>query len=324
MVDARFFAKAAPLRLREIASLTGATLAAGVDPEIRIDSVAPLDAATASDLSFLDNTKYIAQFAASKAGACFVRSKFAIHAPLGMALIITDQPYACYAKLAAHMYPDIRPVGVHPTAVMGANVQLGKDVAIGAYSVIGDGVVIGDGTHIAPHCTISHVMLGARCIIHSGVRIGQDGFGFAPTAKGLMKVPQLGRVVIGDDVEIGANTCIDRGAGPDTVIGNGTKIDNLVQIGHNVQIGNHAVIVAQVGISGSTVIGDGAMLGGQVGASGHIHIGAGAKVAAQSGIISDIPAGATYGGYPAQPVRDWHRQTIALSKLIKTQTTSED
>ena len=324
MVDSRFFAKATPLALGEVARLTGASLSTHADPDALITSVAPLDAATATDVSFLDNTKYVGQFSASKAGACFVRSKFAIHAPVGMALLITDQPYACYAATAAHMYPDVRAGGIHPTAVIGNHVELGKGVAIGAYSIIGDGVVIGDGTHIAPHATISHAIIGKRCILHSGVRIGQDGFGFAPTAKGLLKVPQLGRVVIGDEVEIGANSCIDRGAGPDTTIGSGSKIDNLVQIGHNAQIGKHCVIVAQVGISGSTIIGDGAMLGGQAGFSGHLHIGAGAKIAAQSGVITDVPAGATFGGYPAQPVRDWHRQTIALSRLMKTHTTTED
>ena len=321
MVDTRFFDKATPLRLSEIATLTGAALSG--DDKI-VESLAPLDSATNSDLSFLDNSKYISAFTKSAAGACFVRSKFTLHAPENMSLLVTDQPYASYAALAAHMYPAKRETGIHASAILGTNVELGDGVSIGAYSVIGDGVVIGANTQIGAHCSISHAIIGKDCILHRGIHIGQDGFGFAPTAKGLLKVPQLGRVVIGDGVEIGSGTCIDRGAGPDTIIGSGTKIDNLVQIGHNVQIGKHCVIVSQVGIAGSTIIGDGTMLGGQVGVSGHLNIGAGVKVAAQSGIITDIPAGATYGGYPALPVRDWHRQTIALSRLIKTHTTTEE
>ncbi len=321
MVDTRFFDKATPLRLSEIAALTGATLS-GADKVI--ESLAPLDTATGADLSFLDNTKYVAAFSKSAAAACFVRSKFTLHAAEGMSLLITDQPYASYATLAAHMYPTNPTNSVHPTAILGRNVELGDAVSIGAYTVISDGVVIGEGTQIGAHCSISHAIIGKNCILHRGIHIGQDGFGFAPTAKGLLKVPQLGRVMIGDGVEIGSGTCIDRGAGPDTIIGSGSKIDNLVQIGHNVQLGKHCVIVSQVGIAGSTIVGDGTMLGGQVGVSGHLNIGSGVKVAAQSGIISDIPAGATFGGYPAQPVRDWHRQTIALSRLIKTNTNTEE
>lgn len=324
MVDTRFFDKAAPLRLSDVAALTGATLSSSADGEKIIESLAPLDTASATELSFLDNTKYLASFTKSAAGGCFVRQKFSLHAPQGMALLITEQPYAAYATLAAHMYPAKEAGSIHPTAIIGTGTSIGKNVSIGAYSIIGDGVVIGDGTHIGPLCRITHALIGKNCILHSSINIGQDGFGFAPTAKGLMKVPQLGRVIIGDNVEIGAGTCIDRGAGPDTVIGEGCKIDNLVQIGHNVQIGNHCVIVSQVGIAGSSIIGDGAMLGGQVGVSGHLRVGPGVKVAAQSGIAADIPAGATYGGSPAMPVRDWHRQTVALSKLIKHNPTNEE
>ena len=324
MADTRFFNKPAPIRLGELATLTGATLSEGSNPEQTIEGLAPLDTAAATDLSFLDNTKYVPSFAASKAGACLVRSRFALHAPAGMALLLTDQPYALYAAIATRLYPAARKSGVHPTAVIGERVELGDNVSIGPYAVIGDGVVIGAGTQIGAHSSISHSIIGKDCILHRGVHIGQDGFGFAPTTSGLLKVPQLGRVLIGDEVEIGSGTCIDRGAGPDTIIGSGTKIDNLVQIGHNVQIGRHCVIVSQVGIAGSSVIGDGTMLGGQVGVSGHLKIGPGVKVAAQSGIAADIPAGATYGGSPAMPVRDWHRQTIALSKLIKTPTSIEE
>ena len=342
MVDNRFFSKATPISLADIARRTASTLKAA-DTTMLIHSVAPLDTAGIGDISFLDNTKYLDSFARSKASACFVRSKFAHRAPEGMALLVNDQPYASFAEISAALYPSTRPAAtIHPQAVvaqsatigqrvtLGAGViigdkaEIGDDVVIGANTVIGDGVIIGRDTQIGALCSLSHTLIGKHVILHRSVHIGQDGFGFAPTPRGLLKVPQLGRVVIGDHVEIGSNSCIDRGAGPDTMIGNGTKIDNLVQIGHNVVIGQHCVIVSQCGIAGSVTIGDGVMLGGQVGVSGHLTIGNGARVAAQSGIIADIPPGATYGGYPAVPVRDWHRQTVALSRLIKHTTNHEE
>ncbi len=343
MIDKRFFDTSPPLSLAEIATLTGANLSSDEHANTLIKSTSPLDLATANDLSFLDNIKYSDHFSASRAGACFVRSKFAHLAPAGMVLLITDQPYASFAAISAKLHPEKTiAASVHPSAVISpdvtipkstyiaagvvieAGVKLGEQVNIGANTVIHSGVTIDDHTRIGALCTISHARIGKHCILHRGIHIGQDGFGFAPTTKGLVKVPQLGRVIIHDHVEIGSNTCIDRGAGPDTVIGMGTKIDNLVQIAHNVVIGNHCVIVAQCGIAGSTVIGDGAMLGGQVGVSGHIHIGSGARLAAQSGVINDVPAGAAYGGYPAIAVRDWHRQTVALSKLIKSPSLQEE
>jgi UDP-3-O-[3-hydroxymyristoyl] glucosamine N-acyltransferase len=251
-------------------------------------------------------------------------------------VLLTDDPYRCYALAAQRFYPTARPkAGVAATAIMdatatlgadvsiaagaviGANVSIGDRSSIGANSVVGDGVQIGADTHIGALCTLTHTLIGNRVLIHRGVHIGQDGFGFALGREGHVKVPQLGRVVIEDNVEIGSGTTIDRGTGPDTVLGEGTKVDNLVQIGHNVHIGKRAVIIAQCGISGSTRIGDGAVLGGQAGLSGHLKIGAGAKIAAKSGVMNDIPVGATYGGSPAIPVVDWHRQTIALSRLIK-------
>ncbi len=189
-------------------------------------------------------------------------------------------------------------VRIDAGAVIGERVNIGDGCWIGANTVIGDGVEIGDGCRIGALCSISHAIIGKRALIHRGVHIGQDGFGFAPGPKGMIKVPQLGRVLIGNDVEIGSGTCIDRGAGPDTVIGNFCKIDNLVQIGHNVQMGKYVIITGQCGVSGSTQLGDGVMLGGQVGISGHVRIGERAKLAAQAGIMTDVPAGATYGGSP--------------------------
>jgi len=298
--------------------------------------VAPLDRASETDVSFFDNSKYVEQFLRSNAGACFVRPKFADQVPATMAALLTEDPYRCYALTAQRFYPAPRTApGIHATAVIDPTAKIGKDVAIGpgavisAEAIIGDranidanaviyrGVTIGEDSCIGSSSTISHAIIGNRVLIHRGVHIGQDGFGFALGRDGHVKVPQLGRVVIEDDVEIGSGTTIDRGTGPDTFIGEGTKIDNLVMIGHNVNIGRRAVIIGQCGISGSTRIGDGAMLAGQAGIAGHLKIGAGAKIAAKSGVMNDIPPGASFGGTPAMPVVDWHRQTIALQRLIK-------
>ena len=336
MVDRRFFTNHGPFSASQLAEATGAALRNAGDGGRSFTDVSPLDRATASDVSFFDNTKYLDQFTNSTAGICFLRQKYAEQAPAGMVVLLTEDPYRCYALAAQKFYPHAKSktgvaasatidptasigehVAIAPGAVIGANVTIGDRSSVGANTVVGDGVQIGADSHIGPISTLSHTMIGNRVLIHRGVHIGQDGFGFALGRDGHVKVPQLGRVVIEDDVEIGSGTTIDRGTGPDTVLGEGTKVDNLVQIGHNVQIGKRAVIIAQCGISGSTRIGDGVVIGGQVGIAGHLKIGAGAKIAAKSGVMNDIPAGASYGGAPAIPVVDWHRQTIAISRLIK-------
>lgn len=337
MVDSRFFANQGPFSVAEIVALTGASLREGANTSLQLIDVAPLDRASATDVSFFDNQKYLDQFTSSKAGACFVRPKYAASAPAGMTVLIADDPYRCYALTAQQYYPirnvasGISPAAtIDPSAIIGANVmvaagavigaraEVSDGASIGANTVIGEGVVIGRDSSIGALCSISHTLIGERCILHRGIHIGQDGFGFALGRDGHVKVPQLGRVIIGNDVEIGAGTTIDRGTGPDTMIGDGTKIDNLVQIGHNVQIGRRAVIVAQVGISGSTRIGDGVVIGGQTGIAGHLKIGAGARIAAQSGVMHDLAPGGSYGGAPALPAMEWHRQTVAISKLSKS------
>lgn len=343
MVDSRFFRNHGPFTLGQLAEITGTRMVNSECETLELVDVAPLDRAAPQEISFFDNTKYLDQFQNSQAGACFVREKYAAQAPASIALLISDDPYRCYALAAQAFYPVEAPkAGIHPTAVIGENVTIAEGVSIaagaviedhveiaagtsiGANAVIGQGVRIGPYSVIGPLCSLSHCQIGAHVQLHRGVHIGQDGFGFALARDGHVKVPQLGRVVIHDHVEIGSGTTIDRGTGPDTIINEGTKIDNLVQIGHNVQIGKHAVIVAQAGISGSTRVGDGVVLAGQAGISGHLKIGPGAKVAAKSGVMHDIPAGTSVGGFPAVAIKDWHRQTIALSRLAKQNRGSHD
>jgi UDP-3-O-[3-hydroxymyristoyl] glucosamine N-acyltransferase len=257
--------------------------------------------------------------------------------------IVTPQPYAAWARVAAlfHPPPPCRP-GVHPSAVVaagarvnpsaeigplvviGAGADIGPRCRIGAAAVIGEGVIIGPDCRIGTHVSLSHALLGARVTVFPGVRIGQDGFGFAATEEGFRSVPQLGRVVLEDDVEIGANTTIDRGSLHDTVIGAGSRLDNLVQIGHNVRLGRGCVIVALVGISGSTILEDNVMVGGQAGFNGHIRIGRGARIGPQTGVISDVSAGAEMIGSPAMPVREFFRQIATLRRLARKPKTSNE
>ncbi len=336
MPDPRFFPVAGPFTLADLAEIGGAALSDAADRTRRMVGVAPVEDAGPDQVSFLDNTKYVAAFEASRAGACVVRPAQAGRAPDGMALLLSDDPYRAYARIAWAFHPAPRPepgiapsahidptarlgadCRVDPGAVIGARVEIGPGCHVGAHAVIGDAVEIGAESRIGAQCTLQCCVIGERVILHPGARIGQDGFGFALGASGHLKVPQLGRVIVGDDVEVGANATIDRGAGPDTVIGAGTKIDNLVQIGHNVRLGRGCVVVAQAGLSGSTRVGDMAMFGGQSGMAGHLTIGDGARVAAKSGVFRDIPAGQTVTGIPALPVKEFWRQVAALSKLAK-------
>jgi UDP-3-O-[3-hydroxymyristoyl] glucosamine N-acyltransferase len=335
MADPRFFSVVAPIPLASLASEAAAEIVGG-DGAQTFEDVAALAAAGPAHVSFLDNTKYVDQFLASKAGACLVRPEMVGRQPEGMALLVTPEPYLGYAKVARLFYPaEQKPAGVFesayvapsarlgagvsiaPGAIVGERAEIGDNVTVGANTVIGNGCVIGADSAIDANVTLSHCLIGARVVIYAGVRIGQDGFGFARSPQGAVKVPQLGRVVIEDDVEIGANTTIDRGAGPDTFIGAGTKIDNLVQIGHNVRIGRHCIIVAQAGVSGSTEIGNGVVIGGQTGFAGHLQVGDGAQVAAKSGVFRDVSAGDKIGGYPAKAFRQWFKEQAYLERLTR-------
>lgn len=339
MADSRFFTKTGPYTLGELALAVGASLHQARDTDKKITDIAPLEVAGESHISFLDNPKYLTAFTASSAGASIVRPKFAEKAPAGMALLLSDNPYFTYSQIAQKFYPVLASsapstgtkialsASIDTTANIGAHVEIGEHAVIGARveigagcrirsgAVINEGVVLGENCTINANVNISNAILGHNVILHQGVCIGQDGFGYAQAQGRHFKVPQLGRVIIGDYVEIGANSCVDRGSGPDTIIGEGTKIDNLVMIAHNVKIGKHCLIVAQSGIAGSTEIGDYCVLGGQTGFSGHLKIGRGVQVAAQSGVIKDAPDGSILGGYPALPIRQWHKQTALLKKL---------
>jgi UDP-3-O-[3-hydroxymyristoyl] glucosamine N-acyltransferase len=334
MTDPRFFERAGPHTLQVLASLTGARLH---DPSAGarvMADVAPLETAGPDDVAFLDNRKYADAFAASRAGAAFIDERMAGKAPAGMALLISREPYKAFARAAQAFYPE-KPVvpqraasvlidrtatvpqdcDIAANVVIEAGARLGARCQIGANTVIGAGVELGEDCRVGANVTLSHCLIGARVVLHPGVRIGQAGFGFAPDPQGPVKVPQLGRVVIGDDVDIGANTTIDRGSGHDTVIGPGTMIDNLVQIGHNVVLGRGCVLAGQVGISGSTKLGDFVMAGGQAGFAGHLRIGSGARIAAKAGLMRDVEPGATVCGSPAVPIGLFMKQVAVLQRL---------
>lgn len=312
-----------PFTLAEIAEFLNIEIDSS-QASVEVSDLMPLDEAGQGHLSFFDNVKYKTSFESSKAQACLVHPKFEASVPNGMVPLFTEEPYMAYAKLAQKFYPSkLGGQGIHETAIIENPELLGKNCSIGANAYIGEGVELGDDCVVADNVSIRSAKLGKNCIIHSGVRIGQDGFGFASGRQGHVKVPQLGGVIIGDDVEIGANTTIDRGSGPNTKIGDGTKIDNLVQIGHNVEIGRFCFVVSQVGIAGSTKIGDFVAIGGQGGVAGHLQIGDGAQIAAGSGVITNIDAGKTVGGYPARNIRDWHKSTIAIERLVKGKPAKE-
>lgn len=319
MADPDFFDNKGPYKLSEITEKVGAKpFDDGADLSKIIKDVAPLDQAGSDHISFLDNVKYKDQFANTKAGVVLCHKDVVDFAPDGVICLITDSPYKSYALVAQMFYPiNISEGYVSKHAVISESAEIADTAVIEAGAVIGKNVKIGAYTRIGVNASISHAHIGDHCNIYPGVRIGQDGFGFAIDPAGHVKVPQLGRVMIGNHVEIGANSCIDRGAGPDTVIGDGTWIDNLVQIGHNVKIGRGCILIAQSGIAGSSVLEDYAVIAAQAGVAGHLTIGMGAQIAAQSGVMRDVPAGAKMLGSPAGPIKEQMRQVAFLKKAIK-------
>ena len=344
-----FFPPKGELTIREIAALTGAEPRANAALERRVRNIAPLDTAGACDISFLDNAKYLGELAATHAGVCLLSPRFEAAAPGGLPVLVTAEPYRAFVEVARALFPDaLRPssmfdvngrspqahvhasarleanVTVDPLALVGPRAEIGTGTVIAAGAVVGPGVAIGRDCSIGPGTSILNALIGDRVIIHAGARLGEDGFGYLPSPRGHRKIPQTRRVIIQDEVEIGANATIDRGSTRDTIVGEGTKIDNLVQIAHNVVIGRHCLIAGQVGISGSVRIGDFVMLGGKVGLADHVSVGTGASLGAQSGVMSDVPAGARWIGSPAQPVRDFMKGVAVLRRLARRQKPEGD
>lgn len=336
MADPRFFVSAGPMTLAAVAGIARGQLGDGADPMLMIGGVGALDAAGPGEIAFLEGRRHLEAFRRARAGACIVDPRLAAEAPSGMALILSAEPQRAFARVAGAFHPEpvaegqVHPaatvdpaarlgmrVDVGPGAVIGPGATIGEGSSVGANTILGAGVAIGRDCRIGANVTISHAQLGDRVRVFPGVRIGQDGFGYALGPQGHLKIPQLGRVLIGEDVEIGANTTIDRGALGDTVIGPGCVIDNLVQIAHNVRLGRGCVVVSQVGISGSTHVGDGVVIGGQAGLAGHLLIGSGVRIAAQSGVHRDVLAGETVGGSPAIPMREFRRLAGAWRRLAR-------
>jgi UDP-3-O-[3-hydroxymyristoyl] glucosamine N-acyltransferase len=346
MSEPLFLRHSRGLTLDEIIALTGAKLASQASHSHRIVNVAPLDRAAPHDLTFFDSKKFVAAAATTNAGVCLTTAALAKEFPARVAVLTVGDPYRAFVVTARELFPQaLRPsslaepgnfadshvdrsarmedgVTIEPGAVVGARVEIGSGSVIGANAVIGAEVRIGRECSIGAGTSITDTLIGDRVIVHPGCKIGQDGFGFVMGASGHVKVPQVGRVIIQDDVEIGAGTTIDRGAIRDTVIGEGTKIDNLVQVGHNVSIGRHCILVAQTGISGSSTLEDFVVLGARVGLNNNVTIGEGAQLAATSNVNGDVPARARWGGTPAKPIKLWFREMTVLARLARKDSSS--
>ncbi|CAN5175818.1 UDP-3-O-(3-hydroxymyristoyl)glucosamine N-acyltransferase [soil metagenome] len=340
MVQPTFFKRPSPVTLADLAALTGAQLADASCADRVISGTAALDRAGPRHLAFCDNKKYAAQLEQSHAGACLVNERLEASVPPHVALLRVAEPYRAFVIAMRTLYPDtLRPtswftnsgiaaaavihpsahledgVVIDPLAVIGPDVEIGSGTVIGSGAVIGAGVRIGRDCNIGANASVLCALIGNEVIIHPGCRIGQDGFGYMMGAKGHLKVPQAGRVIIQNGVEIGAGCTIDRGALNDTVIGEGSKIDNLVQIGHNVTIGRNCIVVSQSGIAGSSTLGDGVILGARIGVSDHATIGEGAQIAARSSVVGEVPPGARWGGSPAKPIKQFFRELFEVERL---------
>jgi len=330
MPDPRFFEGLGPIGLGDLAALAGAELTEPGAARRMIRGVAILGRAGRDTATFLADRKHAANLPASAAAACFVRAKDAEALPEGWVALVTREPQGAYAEAAGRLHrvraippgPAIADsaeleegVMLAPGAVIGPGARVGRGTQVGPNAVIGPGVAIGRDCLISGNVTLSCALVGDRVKILAGAAIGEAGFGATVGPQGLMDIPQLGRVIIQDNVTVGANSCIDRGAFEDTVIGENTKIDNLVQIGHNCRIGRNVVMAAHTGISGSVDVGDGVQMGGRVGIADHVTIGAGARLAAASGVMGEVPAGETWGGFPARPIRRWLREAAWVGRM---------
>jgi len=336
VADARFFFRAGPFTLARIAKVVGGCLADADQGELEIEDIAPLEEAGAEHLSFLDNKRYLDALSKSEAGACLIAPDIAERAPPGMALVLCPEPYLAFALAARLFYPSSPPEpGIAATAVIEAGAvmgegcrvehhavissraQVGKGCLIGAGAYLGPGVVLGEGCRVGHGASVECSVVGNRVVIYPGARVGTEGFGFAVGPAGPVRIPHSGRVIVEDDVEIGANTTVDRGTAGDTIIGRGTMIDNQVQIAHNVKVGRGCILAGQVGLAGSAQVGDFAMLGGKAGVANHVKVGERVRIGALSGASEDLAAGGTYLGQPAIPIKDFWRQMAALRRLSK-------
>ena len=343
MAQPTFFEQPPLSTLAELAALTGADLADLSRAGQQVRELASLDEAGPMHLTFFDNLKYADQLASTKAGACLVNPRFEAKVPPHVAVLRAAQPFRAFVLIARELHRDaLRPqswfgcvgiapsaiidptarleddVIVEPLAVIGRDVEIGSGTVIGAGAVIGASVKIGRDCNIGARCAIQCALIGDNVLIHPGCSIGQDGYGFVFFGpEGHLKVPQTARVLIQKDVEIGAGTTIDRGSLRDTVIGEGTKIDNQVQIGHNVTIGRHCLLAAQIGLAGSLTIGDNVAIGAKAGLNNHLKIGEGAQIAAMSAVKDDIPPNARWGGHIAKPTKQWFRELLAVERLVR-------
>lgn len=334
--DSPFFRKRGPFSLADIKKEIGFFVDGCAYEEEFYEGIAPLQSAAPQHISFFDNRRYLSLLKNTQAGIVIISRNFQDMLPTTCQALVCDNPYLAWSRVARLFFPLPPSSGErHPSAVIGRDVHIGRNVAIGPFVTIEEGARIGDdcviGAHAAigphveigeacrlgAHITVSHAALGKRVVLYPGARIGQDGFGFAVGEKGFENIPQLGRVILHDDVEVGANSTIDRGSMKDTVIGAGSRIDNLVQIGHNVILGRCCIVVAQAGISGSTELEDFVTIAAQAGLVGHIRIGQKARVAAQSGVISNVEAGADVMGSPSLPLREHLRNVAVLRKLSR-------
>ncbi|CCE05340.1 UDP-3-O-(3-hydroxymyristoyl)-glucosamine N-acyltransferase [Bradyrhizobium sp. STM 3843] len=346
MAEPSFFQQPAPMTLAAIAAATKATLVDSSRAEQVVRGLASLDEAGPKHLAFFDNLKYVDQLAATKAGACLVSPRFEARVPAHVAVLRIAQPFRAFVQLARELHQDaLRPqswfgcdgiapqaiidptarledgVIVEPLAVIGAHVEIGTGTVVGAGAVIGPHVKIGRDCNVGARTVIQCALIGNDVLIHPGCSIGQDGYGFLFFGPdGHLKVPQTGRVLIQNNVEVGAGTTIDRGSLRDTVIGEGTKVDNQVQIGHNVTIGRHCLLAAQIGLAGSLTIGDNVALGAKVGINNHLKIGDGAQVTAMSAVKDDIPPNGRWGGHFAKPTKQWFREIVAVERLVRDMT----
>ena len=338
MPDPRFYLNRGPLPLADLIAAVGGEVGSGGRADLSVTAAAPLDRAGADDIAFLGGRKYLPALRETRAGAVFVPAAFADQVPAGCIAILAARPHAAWARTAAILHQprgfETGAPAIHPTAliedgaliapgvVIGPDARIGRGTRIDPNAVIGPGVAIGRDCVVGANASVLFALVGDRVQVYAGARIGEAGFGATAGDSGVIDVPQLGRVILQDSVTLGANCCVDRGAWEDTVVGENSKLDNMTHVAHNARLGRNCLMAAYSGVSGSSTLGDGVAMGGQSGVADHLEIGAGAQLGAGAGVLRNVPAGETWAGYPAQPLRAWLRQTAWLAR--STRPTRED